>query len=284
MAGRVAVVTGGTRGIGAAVSRMLKDKGYKVAATYAGNDDAAHKFKAETGIAVYKWDVSSFDACSAGLKQVEADLGPIDVLVNNAGITKDGLFLRMDDADFDSVISTNLKSAFVGVRRSDACRIGPSDIKGGWLRDFEAKKTARTTGVRINVPVRTELAAAIAAMKTVSTKTYLVTSKGQPFKTEESFGEWMREVYNAAGLPDVANHGLRKLAAIRLAFAGVDVWGLMKVFGWKTVAQAQVYVEQAEAMRMAGQAFDKLEAYQRGEQNGKKLSQPSAKRLGRKAK
>ena len=111
-----------------------------------------------------------------------------------------------------------------------------------------------------------------------------MTSKGQPFKTEESFGEWMREVYNAAGLPDVANHGLRKLAAIRLAFAGVDVWGLMKVFGWKTVAQAQVYVEQAEAMRMAGQAFDKLEAHQAAEQTGKKPSQPSAKKLERKTK
>jgi integrase len=171
-----------------------------------------------------------------------------------------------------------------GVRRSDACRIGPGDIKGGWLRDFEAKKTARTTGVKINVPVRPELASALAAMKTVSTQAFLVTSKGQPFKTEESFGEWMREVYNAAGLPDVVNHGLRKLAAIRLAFAGVDVWGLMKVFGWKTVAQAQVYVDQADAMRMAGQAFDKLEAHQAAEQKGKKPSQPSTKRLGRKAK
>jgi acetoacetyl-CoA reductase len=82
---RVAVVTGGTRGIGEAISKALSAAGYKVAANYGGNDEAAQKFKAETGIAVYKWDVSSFDACSAGLKQVEADLGPIDILVNNAG-------------------------------------------------------------------------------------------------------------------------------------------------------------------------------------------------------
>src|SRR6202043_2788187 len=86
---RVALVTGGTRGIGAAISKALKAAGYKVAASYAGNDAAAEKFKAETGIPVYKWDVSSFDACAAGVKQVEAELGPIDVLINNAGITKD---------------------------------------------------------------------------------------------------------------------------------------------------------------------------------------------------
>src|SRR6187399_1769996 len=92
---RVAVVTGGTRGIGAAISKALKAAGYKVAATYAGNDEAAQKFKAETSINVYKWDVSSFDACAAGIKQVEADLGPVDVLINNAGITKDGAFHKM---------------------------------------------------------------------------------------------------------------------------------------------------------------------------------------------
>ncbi|MBR1237885.1 tyrosine-type recombinase/integrase [Bradyrhizobium sp. AUGA SZCCT0182] len=171
-----------------------------------------------------------------------------------------------------------------GLRRSDAYRLGPNDIKGGWVRDFEAKKTARTTGVKINVPVRPELAAAIAAMKTIGTKTFLVTEQGKPFASEASFGNWMRDVYDAAELPDVANHGLRKLAAIRLAFAGVDVWGLMKVFGWKTVAQAQVYVEQAEAMRMAGQAFDKLEAYEAGNATGPNPSQPSPKRLGRKPK
>ena len=87
---RNALVTGGTRGIGAAISKALKAAGYKVAANYGGNDEAAAKFKAETGIPVYKWDVSSFEACAAGFKQVEADLGPVDILVNNAGITRDG--------------------------------------------------------------------------------------------------------------------------------------------------------------------------------------------------
>src|SRR4029077_20670797 len=92
---RVALVTGGTRGIGAAISKALKAVGYEVAASYAGNDTAAEKFKADTGIPVYKWDVSSFDACAEGVQKVEADLGPVDVLVNNAGITKDGAFHKM---------------------------------------------------------------------------------------------------------------------------------------------------------------------------------------------
>jgi acetoacetyl-CoA reductase len=109
---RVAVVTGGTRGIGAAISKALSGAGYKVAANYGGNDEAAQKFKAETGIAVYKWDVSSFDACSAGLNQVEADLGPIDVLVNNAGITRDTMFHRMKPEQWSEVINTNLGSLF----------------------------------------------------------------------------------------------------------------------------------------------------------------------------
>ena len=109
---RVAVVTGGTRGIGAAIAKALKAAGYKVAANYAGNDDAANKFKTETGIAVYKWDVSSYDACAAGLKQVEADLGPVDVLVNNAGITRDGMFHKMELAHWRAVIDTNLNSLF----------------------------------------------------------------------------------------------------------------------------------------------------------------------------
>src|ERR687896_166278 len=92
---RVAVVTGGTRGIGAAISKGLKAAGHKVAATYAGNDETADKFKSETGIQVYKWDVSDPKACADGLGKVAADLGPIDILVNNAGITKDGMFHRM---------------------------------------------------------------------------------------------------------------------------------------------------------------------------------------------
>jgi acetoacetyl-CoA reductase len=109
---RVAVVTGGTRGIGAAISKALGAAGYKVAANHGGNDDAAQKFKAETGIAIYKWDVSSFDACSAGLKKIEADLGPIDVLVNNAGITRDTMFHRMKPEQWSEVINTNLGSLF----------------------------------------------------------------------------------------------------------------------------------------------------------------------------
>jgi len=109
---RVAVVTGGTRGIGAAISRALKAAGYKVAASYAGNDEAASKFKAETGINVYKWDVSNYDACVEGLKKVEADLGPIEVLVNNAGITKDAPFHRMTPDQWYAVINTNLNSLF----------------------------------------------------------------------------------------------------------------------------------------------------------------------------
>src|SRR3569833_4255564 len=98
---RVALVTGGTRGIGASISSALKKAGYKVAASYAGNDEAAQKFKAETGINVNKWDVSSFDACAAGVKQVEADLGPVDVLVNNAGITRDTAFHKMPLAQWN---------------------------------------------------------------------------------------------------------------------------------------------------------------------------------------
>jgi acetoacetyl-CoA reductase len=109
---RVAVVTGGTRGIGASISKALKAAGYNVAASYAGNDDAADKFKAETGINVYKWDVSNYDACVEGLKKVEADLGPVEVLVNNAGITKDAPFHRMTPDQWYAVINTNLNSLF----------------------------------------------------------------------------------------------------------------------------------------------------------------------------
>ena len=109
---RVALVTGGTRGIGAAISKALNAAGYKVAANYAGNDEAANKFKAETGIAVYKWDVSSFDACSEGIKTVEAELGPVEILVNNAGITRDAMLHRMKPEQWKQVIDTNLGSLF----------------------------------------------------------------------------------------------------------------------------------------------------------------------------
>jgi acetoacetyl-CoA reductase len=109
---RVAVVTGGTRGIGAAISKGLKAAGYKVAANYGGNDQAAQKFNSETGIPVYKWDVSSYDSCVEGLKKVEADLGPVEVLVNNAGITRDAPFHRMTPEQWTAVINTNLGSLF----------------------------------------------------------------------------------------------------------------------------------------------------------------------------
>src|SRR5438876_10149795 len=114
---RVALVTGGTRGIGEAISKALKAAGYKVAANYAGNDVAAEKFKTETGIAVYKWDVSSFDACAAGVKKVEADLGPVEVLVNNAGITRDGAFHKMTIEQWTAVINTNRGAMFTRTRQ-----------------------------------------------------------------------------------------------------------------------------------------------------------------------
>jgi acetoacetyl-CoA reductase len=109
---RVALVTGGTRGIGAAIALALKTAGYRVAANYGGNDEAAAKFKAEHGIPVFKWDVSSFEACAAGVKQVEAELGPVEVLVNNAGITRDGMFHKMTLDQWNAVINTNLNSLF----------------------------------------------------------------------------------------------------------------------------------------------------------------------------
>jgi acetoacetyl-CoA reductase len=111
MAG-VALVTGGTRGIGAAISVALNEAGYQVAASYGGNDEAAAAFKAETGIAVYKWDVGDFEACKAGVAQVEADLGPVEVLVNNAGITRDGMLHKMTPENWRAVITTNLDSVF----------------------------------------------------------------------------------------------------------------------------------------------------------------------------
>ena len=109
---RVAVVTGGTRGIGAAISIALKRKGYRVAANYAGNDTAAQQFQADTGIPVYKWSVADFDACAAGIARIEKDLGPIDILVNNAGITRDGMFHRMTKEQWLEVINTNLNGVF----------------------------------------------------------------------------------------------------------------------------------------------------------------------------
>ena len=109
---RVALVTGGSRGIGAAISVALKNAGYTVAATYAGNDEAAAKFTAETGIKTYKWSVADYDACVAGIAKVEADLGPVDVLVNNAGITRDAPFHKMTREQWKEVMDTNLSGLF----------------------------------------------------------------------------------------------------------------------------------------------------------------------------
>jgi acetoacetyl-CoA reductase len=109
---RVALVTGGTRGIGESISKSLKAAGYTVAATYGGNDVAAEKFKGETGIPVYKWDVASFEACAEGVKKVEADVGPIEILINNAGITRDIPFHKMSLEQWDAVVNVNLGSLF----------------------------------------------------------------------------------------------------------------------------------------------------------------------------
>ncbi len=109
---RVAVVTGGTRGIGHAISVEMKNKGFRVAANYAGNDQAAQQFQTETGIPVYKWDVGDYEACIAGLKRVETDLGPVDVVVNNAGITRDAMLHRMTPEMWNEVIRVDLSSMY----------------------------------------------------------------------------------------------------------------------------------------------------------------------------
>ncbi|WP_037499203.1 acetoacetyl-CoA reductase [Sphingomonas jaspsi] len=109
---RVAIVTGGTRGIGEAISIALRDMGMKVAANYAGNDERAREFTDRTGIPAYKWDVADHDACIEGVKKVEADLGPVDVLVNNAGITRDTTMKRMTHEKWQQVMDTNLGGCF----------------------------------------------------------------------------------------------------------------------------------------------------------------------------
>lgn len=110
--GRVALVTGGSRGIGEAISIALKDRGYTVAANYAGNDKKAEEFTKQTGIATYKFDVGDYSACEEGIKKIIAELGPVEVLVNNAGITRDTTINRMDVQQWDDVIRTNLSSCF----------------------------------------------------------------------------------------------------------------------------------------------------------------------------
>jgi acetoacetyl-CoA reductase len=109
---RIAVVTGGTRGIGAAISAALKEAGCRVIANYANNDGAARGFKADTGIEVKKWDVASFEACGAAVRQIESDFGPVDILVNNAGSTRDVMFHKMSLEQWSAVINTNLNSQF----------------------------------------------------------------------------------------------------------------------------------------------------------------------------
>jgi acetoacetyl-CoA reductase len=109
---RVAIVTGGTRGIGCAIAVALRDAGSKVAATYAGNDEAARRFTQETGIAAYKFDVADFKACEAGVKRIELELGPVEILVNNAGITRDSVLHKMTPEQWGQVIATNLTSCF----------------------------------------------------------------------------------------------------------------------------------------------------------------------------
>jgi len=109
---RVALVTGGTRGIGEAICLALKDAGYTVVATYAGNDEAAQKFAADTGIAVYKFDVGNYEVCQAEVAKIESEVGPVEVLINNAGITRDGTMHKMTFEQWNQVIQTNLTSCF----------------------------------------------------------------------------------------------------------------------------------------------------------------------------
>lgn len=124
---RVALVTGGTRGIGAAIAKDLKKAGAKVVATYYGNEDSANAFKKETGIEVLRFDVADFDQCSQAVKRIEAEIGPIDILVNNAGITRDGFLHKMGAESWDAVIETNLTSLF------NMCRV---TIEGMRARGF----------------------------------------------------------------------------------------------------------------------------------------------------
>ncbi len=109
---RVALVTGGTRGIGEAICLALKDAGFKVVATYAGNEEAAQKFTADTGIQAYKFDVGDYEACQAAVRNIESDMGPVEVLINNAGITRDGTMHKMTFEQWNQVIQTNLTSCF----------------------------------------------------------------------------------------------------------------------------------------------------------------------------
>jgi acetoacetyl-CoA reductase len=152
---KVAIVTGGTRGIGAAIAKGLKDTGCSVAATYHGNDEAAEKFRAETGVAVYKWDVADPQASADGVRRVEAEVGPVDVLVNNAGITRDAMFHRMSWDQWSAVIRTNLDSMFAmtrpvidGMRERGSGRIvNISSINGQKGQIGQANYSASKAGI-----------------------------------------------------------------------------------------------------------------------------------------
>jgi acetoacetyl-CoA reductase len=152
---KVAIVTGGTRGIGAAIAKRLKDGGYAVAATYHGNDEAAAKFKAETGASTYKWDVADARASAEGVKRVEAEIGPVDVLVNNAGITRDGMFHKMTFDAWSAVLRTNLDSMFAMTRpvidgmreRSSGRIINISSINGQKGQMGQVNYSAAKAGV-----------------------------------------------------------------------------------------------------------------------------------------
>ena len=125
---RTAIVTGGSRGIGAAISVALKDAGCNVAATYGGNDEAAAKFTDATGIKTFKWSVADYEACQAGVAQVAAEVGPVDILINNAGITRDAMFHRMTPEQWQEVIDTNLTGVF---NMTHVCWGGMRDRKFG---------------------------------------------------------------------------------------------------------------------------------------------------------
>ncbi len=151
---RVAVVTGGTRGIGAAISVALKNAGYTVAANYAGNDEKAKAFHDATGVPVFKWDVSDYAACGEGIAKIEAELGPIEVLVNNAGITRDAMFHKMTPQQWHEVVNTNLTGLFnmthqvwVGMRERSFGRIvNISSINGQKGQMGQANYSAAKAG------------------------------------------------------------------------------------------------------------------------------------------
>ena len=141
--GRIAVITGGTRGIGAAISVALKERGYLVAANYGGDDNKAREFTGGSGIRTFKWDVSDPEACTAGVAHVEAELGPIDILVNNAGITRDTTMLKMSYDQWKSVIDTNLggcfnmaRATFAGMRERGWGRIVNIDSVNGQMGQY----------------------------------------------------------------------------------------------------------------------------------------------------